>query len=131
MRFILVSENSDSDHLVIFRTERIAVRDKYILASESFDDLGKSIGILGAFDVLSDECLLGTLDESDDFCFGFLSVETRFGDLYLDGISIECSVPFALPHKKDVTFDSLDESEMWLDLGIDSGTILRFHKPLR
>lgn len=127
MRLILVPENSDSDHLVIFRTERITVGDEYILASESFYDLSESIGILGAFDVLSDERFLGTLHESDDFCLSFLAIETRFGDLYFYGIAIQSSIAFTFPDEKYLTERSFDESEVRLDLGINSGTILGFH----
>lgn len=127
MRFILVSENPNSDHLVVFGTERITVGDEDIFPSESFYNLSESICIFGSFDIFSDERFLGTFHESDDFCLSFLAIETGLRYLYFDRITIESPIPFTFPDEKYLTCRSFDESKVRLDLGIDSGTVLGFH----
>ena len=89
--------------------------------------MGKSIGIFRTFDIFSDECFLGTFDEPNNFCLSFFTVYARFGNLNLDSIAIERSVSFAFTDEKYLARRGFDESEVWLNLGIDSGTVLGFH----
>ena len=123
MGFVFVPKDPDGDDLIVFRFESVPIADKYVFSSESFDYLHKSVGALGTFDVLSDQNLFGTLHERDDFCLGFFPLQSLFSDLNLHGIAIQCPLSLPFPDEKNLPFGSFDESEVGLNLGIDTGVI--------
>lgn len=125
--FVLVAEHTNRHDLVVFRTERIAIRHKDILPSKSLDNLYEPIGAFRPFDIFSHQHLFRALHERDHFRLGLLAFRFALCNLDLDRIAVQRAVAFPFPDEKYLAIGGFDESKMRLNLGIDTGIIGGFH----